>query len=139
MIPSLRPSQRRNILTSIVLLPAKGLNPICAFARSNGMARATENDVALGVLRIAAARPDGLCTFNRARAELPNLVNFNAADRAPSATRPGEPMWHQLIRNIRSHYDSDGNFIERGLLEHVSGRGYRATAAGRAYLKRKGF
>lgn len=103
------------------------------------MTRATENDVALGVLRIAAARSDGLCTFNRARAELPKLVHFDAADMAPSQTRTGEPMWHQLIRNIRSHYDADGNFIERGLLEHVSRRGYRATAAGRTYLKKKGF
>ena len=103
------------------------------------MARTTENDVALGVLRIAAGRPDGLCTFNRARAELPSLLSLNAADNAPSGTRAGEPMWHQLIRNIRCHHDADGNFVERGLLEHVSRRGYRATNAGRALLKKKGF
>jgi hypothetical protein len=100
------------------------------------MARATENDVALGVLRIAAGRSDGLCTFNRARAELPTLVKFSPADLAQSVTRPGEPMWHQLIRNIRSHHDADGNFIERGLLEHVSKRGYRVTDLGRKYLKK---
>lgn len=102
------------------------------------MARATENDVALGVLMIAAARKDGLCTFIRARAELPNLVKFDSADLSPSSTRAGEPMWHQLIRNIRSHHDAEGNFIERGLLEHVSRRGYRVTAAGKAYLQKKG-
>ena len=47
-------------------------------------------------------------------------------------------MWHQLIRNIRSHHDVDGNFIERGLLEHVSRRGYRATELGRKLLRKGG-
>ena len=47
-------------------------------------------------------------------------------------------MWHQLIRNIRSHHGVDGNFINGGLLAHVPKRGYEATKAGRAYLKKLG-
>lgn len=103
------------------------------------MPRATENDVALAVLRIAAAQPNEICTFNRARQSVPNFVNLTPGDVAPSVTRPGEPMWHQLIRNIRSHHGADGNFITDGLLEHVSRRGYRATHLGKARLKQLGF
>lgn len=102
------------------------------------MPRATENDVALAVLQIAAAQPNGICTFNRARSEVPKYVNFAAVDLKGSVTRPGEPMWHQLIRNIKSHYNVDGNFIAEGYLQHVPRRGYRATAAGRAHLKKRG-
>ena len=102
------------------------------------MARVTEDDVATCVLQIAAGRPDNLCTFNRARNEIPNLVKLHKDDWAPSTTRPGEPMWHQLIRNIRCHHAVDGNFIDRGLLEHVSRRGYRSTAAGVRFLKKRG-
>lgn len=101
------------------------------------MARATEEDIATCVLQIAAGRADKLCTFNRARSDIPNMIRLGAADLAPSTTRPREPMWHQLIRNIRCHYEVDGNFIERGLLEHVSRRGYRATPAGEKLLKKK--
>lgn len=102
------------------------------------MARVTEDQVAECVLRIAAGRKDGLCTFNRARAEIPTLLQLGAGDLTLSTTRPQEPMWHQLIRNIRSHYSEDGNFIQRGLLEHVSGRGYRITEKGRQYLQKNG-
>ena len=102
------------------------------------MPRATENDVALAVLRIASAQPNGICTFNRARFEVPNYVNFSPADLRGSATRPGEPMWHQLIRNIKSHHTAEGNYIAEGYLQHVPRRGYQATAAGRAHLRTLG-
>lgn len=102
------------------------------------MSRATENDVALAVLQIAAAQANGICTFNRARSGVSSYVNFTAADLVGSVTRPGEPMWHQLIRNIKSHYTAEGNFIAEGYLQHVPKRGYQATPAGRAYLKKLG-
>jgi hypothetical protein len=102
------------------------------------MPRATENDVALAVLQIATAQAKGICTFNRACSEVPNYVAFEAADLQGSVTRPGEPMWHQLIRNIKSHHTAEGNFIAEGYLQHVPRRGYRATPAGRAYLKKLG-
>ena len=102
------------------------------------MPRVTENEVAQAVLQIAAKQPNGICTFNRARKEVPNYLKLGAGDLATSVTRPREAMWHQLIRNIRSHHGVDGNFINGGLLTHVSGRGYAATGAGKAYLKKLG-
>ena len=99
------------------------------------MSRVTENDVALAVLKIAATKPNDICTLNDARAEVPNYVSLSADDLEQSETRPGEPMWHQQIRNIQSHHDAEDNFIYDGLLEHVPSVGYRATKAGKDYLK----
>lgn len=99
---------------------------------------ALEDKFALGVLRIAAAHPNGIASFGRARKEIPNFVKLSAADTAPSMTRPGEPMWHQIIRNIKSHSNDEGNFIYEGYLKHVPRVGYRITPTGLAHLKNKG-
>lgn len=102
------------------------------------MPRATENEVALAVMQIAAGQPNQICTFNRARKQVPNYVKLSAGDLAQSTTRTNEPMWHQLIRNIKSHYGADGNFINDGLLAHVPRRGYQVTKAGLSDLKKRG-
>lgn len=102
-----------------------------------GMARKDEMEIALGVMQVAAGQANGLATFKRCRAELPSILNLDAADTAFSGTRPGERMWHQQVRNIRSHYSADGNAIERGWLEHVPRTGYRITETGRTHLKKK--
>jgi len=85
---------------------------------------ADENDIARGVVQIASANR-GLCTFKRAYKEIPNYVRLSASNTGPSVTRPGEPMWHQLVRNIKSHDKVPGNFIHDGHLVHVRGVGYR--------------
>jgi hypothetical protein len=86
---------------------------------------ADESDIARGVVTIARAN-GGICTFKRAYREIPLHVTLDAANLAPSVTRPGEPMWHQLVRNIKSHDQSPGNFIFDGHLTHVPRVGYRA-------------
>ena len=103
------------------------------------MPRITEDEIAVAVMRIAAGRPDGLTTFKRAYQEIPALVKLSAGDTAGSVTRPGEQMWQQIVRNIQSHHADEGNFIERGLLEHVRHVGYKITEAGRVYLRKLGF
>ena len=95
---------------------------------------ADEWDIAVGVMRIAAAN-GGLCTFDAAYHDIPSLVHLSPDNLAPSATRGGEPMWHQLVRNIKSHDQTDGNAISEGYLEHVLGVGYRITPSGTRYLK----
>jgi hypothetical protein len=95
---------------------------------------ATEQDIARGVMRIAASQPNRIATYNRCRKEIPGLVQLNAANNAPSQTRPGEPMWHQIVRNIKSHDIAGTNYIAQGLLEHVPRVGYRITKAGLAHL-----
>jgi hypothetical protein len=85
---------------------------------------ADENDIARGVVPIAKQNK-GLCTYKRAYREIPNHVALNAANKAQSSTRAGEPMWHQLVRNIKSHSESEGNFIYEGRLVHVPRVGFR--------------
>lgn len=99
---------------------------------------AVEDKFARAVLQIAGAQPSGTATFYRCRSEVPKLVALTAAELAPSKTRRGEPMWHQFVRNIKSHSTDEGNYIYEGLLEHVPRVGYRITGAGRARLKANG-
>jgi len=103
------------------------------------MAGTSEAKTALGVLRIADAQPSGVASFRRLYDEIPNVVKLSASDMEESDTRPGEPMWHQIVRNIQSHHAAEGNYIAEGYLEHVPRVGYRITYAGRRLLRAKGF
>lgn len=85
---------------------------------------ADENDIALGVVKIAQAN-GGLCTFVQAYQQIPKYVKLSAANLAASNTRHGEPMWYQLVRNIKSHDKNPGNFIHDGYLIHVPDIGYK--------------
>lgn len=102
------------------------------------MSRTSEHEIGLAVMRIAEAQHNGIATHARVRKQLPDLVNLSTDDWAESPTRPGEPMWHQIVRNIRSHHTTEGNFIETGYLEHIPRVGYRITEAGRRYLAGRG-
>lgn len=100
------------------------------------MPKDAEERIARGVLKIAAAHPKGLATYNACRANIPNHVKLTAGDLAPSTTRPGEPMWHQIMRNIKSHDGEDNNYIAQGYLEHVPRVGYRITKSGLTHVKK---
>jgi hypothetical protein len=39
-------------------------------------------------------------------------------------------MWHQIVRNIKSHDKDEGNAIYEGLLEHIPRVGYKVTKKG---------
>lgn len=99
---------------------------------------AGEGHVAVGVMRIADSQANKVATFSRCRKEIPALVNLTPADLAPSQTRPGEPMWHQIVRNIKSHDVAGANYIAQGYLVHVPRVGYRITPAGGAHLRELG-
>jgi hypothetical protein len=92
--------------------------------------RVTENQVALVVCQVAAAQQSGVATFSRLKREIPSHIRLSNADQVQSVTRPNEEMWEQQIRNIKSHWDQPGNYINDGYLEHVPRVGYRVTSAG---------
>lgn len=100
------------------------------------MSQDAEVRISPGVLHIAATNKSGVATFNKCRADIPGLVKLTKGDLAPSGTRPGEPMWHQIVRNIKSHDREDTNYIALGYLEHVPRVGYRITEAGRKHYER---
>jgi hypothetical protein len=96
----------------------------------------TEEEVAMLTVQIASEQPNGVASFGRLRREIPNRYDLSAADLQQSVTRPNEAMWEQKMRNIKSHYEAEGNFIYEGYLEHVPRIGYRVTDAGRRLLRR---
>jgi hypothetical protein len=83
------------------------------------MPNTSETGIATAILRIALTRENGLVTLKRAYKEIPDYINLTAYDQSQSVTRPNEPMWHQIVRNIQSHWNMPGNFIDEGYLEHV--------------------
>jgi len=85
------------------------------------MPKTTEAEFAKIVVEILEDWPNGEATFAELFDEIPNRHTLSAEDLQPSPTRPGEPVWHQQVRNITSHKDSPGNAIYEGRLISVPG------------------
>jgi len=83
--------------------------------------RLTENELASIVEAILRERPDHKASVAELIEEIPNRVTLSAEDLAQSPTRPNEPIWHQRVRNIRSHKSSAGNAIYEGRLIAIPG------------------
>ncbi|MBB4211053.1 hypothetical protein [Rhodothalassium salexigens] len=96
----------------------------------------SEREITIGVMRLAAQKPDNFASFTVLYQKLPEIVRLDQEDWEGSDTRNGEPMWYQIVRNIKCHYESEGNAIHLGWLESVPSQGYKLTAKGREYLKR---
>ena len=94
------------------------------------MTGTSEHDIAIAVMRVAKRQAHGLATFKRLYAEIPDEIKLTNADLAPSTTRNGEPMWRQIVRNIKSHDGIEGNAIYEGWLEHAPRVGYKVTKKG---------
>ena len=99
------------------------------------MSRTTEFEISVATLKVASKKPGYIATFDNLRKEIPLYINLTEGDLEYSKTRPGERLWEQLIRNIRSHHESENNFIALGYLEHVKDVGYRITKSGARYLE----
>jgi hypothetical protein len=91
------------------------------------------------VARIAATKPDGVCTFAEARAQIPKMVALTPYDREPSPSQPGRQRWDQRVNNINSNKRSGRNFVLAGRLVPIKDVGYRITEIGRDWLKTQGF
>ena len=96
--------------------------------------RTTEFDISVATLKVANSKTNNVARFDDLRREIPIYLNLTQGDLEKSPTRPGEKLWEQIIRNIRSHYKSENNFIALGYLEHIKGTGYKITASGKKYL-----
>lgn len=100
--------------------------------------RTSEQEIAVAVLRICASSPGGTASMKRLKKLVPDHINLTDADRAESQTRPGEELWEQIVRNIVSHKNVEGNIIAEGFADHSPGK-LTITAAGRAHLRRMGY
>lgn len=91
--------------------------------------RTTEAEFSKIVLGILANNGTGDASFSDLIQEIPNLIKLTASDLTQSDTRPNEPIWHQRVRNIKSHKEVEGNYIADGFLEEIP-NGLRITARG---------
>lgn len=96
----------------------------------------SEDEVALIAVAIGSERHDGIASYSALRKEVPKRHRLTATDTVQSVKRPREEMWEQKIRNIKSHYKSEGNFINEGYLTHIPRVGYRVTDKGRRLVRR---
>jgi hypothetical protein len=67
------------------------------------MKRTSEKRIALAIRTLLARRADKRMTLDELRQQLPRVLHLTKADKATSASRPTEPKWHQVFRNLRSH------------------------------------
>jgi hypothetical protein len=100
--------------------------------------RTTEQEISVAVLRICADAPEGEAETATITKAVPDYINLTAADLAQSQTRKNEAVWEQIVRNIVSHRQSEGNIIAEGYAEHRPGA-MKITDAGRLHLKHMGY
>lgn len=105
---------------------------------TNPNARVSEYDVSIAVLLVLAETDKGAAPIGHLVKHCPKFLDLSPADLATSKTRPNESLWEQLVRNITSHHDAEGNFIHDGYLERIE-IGLKITDAGRAFLNSKGY
>lgn len=101
------------------------------------MSDTTENEIAEAVLKVLSAIPSGDATLAHLRKRVPDHVSLTTNDLTPSVTRPGEAIWEQRLRNIKSHHKTPGNFIADGYLTAPSKGRLRITEQGRKRLSPK--
>jgi hypothetical protein len=100
----------------------------------NVMAKAnltSEAEISEAVLRILASTVSGEATLGFLKNRIPDEIKLTDDDLVQSETRPNEPIWEQRLRNIKSHYKVEGNYIAEGYLTAPSKGRLRITDAGR--------
>ena len=95
------------------------------------MSRITEDEIAVAVLHILAAQPNGRATVRKLKAEVPSYIRLSSQDHAGSLTRVHEEIWEQQVRNLKSHSDNPGNIFHEGFVVHVARGVWEITNAGR--------
>lgn len=102
------------------------------------MAKTSEPTLGLAVLRVLASRPNGEAHMRTLIKHVPEYLNLTAEDHEPSGKRPGEEMWEQRVRNLKSHDKTPGNILAEGFADRPKRGVYRLTEAGRLHLEHKG-
>jgi len=99
--------------------------------------RTSEAEISIAALNVARDRPDGRVSTSYLKMTIPDHVKLTDEDWEESPTRKGEALWQQIVGNIISHREVEGNIIAEGYATYT-GKGIEITDAGRAYLKKLG-
>lgn len=102
------------------------------------MAKTSEPKLGLAVMQILATRENGEAIMRTLIRYVPDYVNLSVEDHTLSGPRPGEEMWEQRVRNLKSHDKAAGNVIGEGFVKRIGHGRYRLTKTGRSHLKNKG-
>jgi hypothetical protein len=105
---------------------------------SSKLGRTSEAEISVAALRIAANRPGGEASTDTLKELMPDYIELTEGDLKQSPTRRNEQMFHQIVGNIVSHRESEGNIIYDGYATYT-GNGIKITDKGRAYLRGKGY
>jgi hypothetical protein len=97
--------------------------------------RTPESEMRIAALRVAASKPAGIATTTQLKEEIHRHVDLTPEDLVQSRTRVGESMYHQIVGNIISHYESHSNIFHRGLVVYT-GDGIQITESGLEFLRR---
>jgi hypothetical protein len=105
--------------------------------RRTAPGRTSEAEISIAALRIARDL-GGTATTTQLKDKMPDYINLTPGDLAQSPTRPNEKMYHQIVGNIVSHHEAEGNIISEGYAKYT-GDGIQITESGLALLKDKGY
>jgi hypothetical protein len=83
--------------------------------------RIQEKDV-IAAVRNYLFEAGGEATIRQIRRALPRYLDLSPVDRRKSATRQGEELWEQQVRNIVCHRTCDDNPIKNGDILYRPGR-----------------
>ena len=98
--------------------------------------RTTEQEMALFVMMLLGKTEDGCLSLDQLRAQIEPSGLLTEEDKVLSQSRPAEPKWHQILRNINCNKETGNNFIHAGRLEHMHGGGYCLTEEGQQFIQR---
>jgi hypothetical protein len=104
--------------------------------RRNDRLRETEARVL--VLKIASACPNHTATTDMLIEQMPDFLELSEIDLRISNTRPNQPRWHQIVRNVISHRDSPLGPFELGYALRTD-NGISVTPDGLSFLARLGY
>lgn len=100
--------------------------------------RISEADLLLPTLRILASQPNGSMTTSDLIVELTEVMNPQGEDAEILEGRQ-DTRFSQIVRNMVSHKDMQGNIIAEGFAVHLGRReGLQITEAGRLHLRNNG-
>lgn len=100
--------------------------------------RLREPEARLLALKVAALMPGYRATTEELIRGVPRLFSPSDIDLRPSRTRPLQPQWHQIIRNVISHRNAPAGPFAKGLAERTR-RGLAVTEDGINYLRTVGY
>ena len=92
--------------------------------------KTSEPDLGRAVMKVLADEPGQTATVRVLVKRVPEFIDLTEEDHEPSGKRPGEEMWEQRVRNLKSHDKTIGNVMAEGLVKNIARGRYRLTEAG---------